>query len=253
MRRVDLVCGLACCLAVAASSPAWADPGISLGRSTITTNGIDCNFNGTAIPAGRTIWFNSVIKPQFSSGSPVTVYFRHQVIHFTANSSTFDLAVPDASITFDPSAGSAATNYDAGQAAWMTKTPYGLPGNEFLSGFGFASPGLPGGIQPVSWSGDFFVSSAGASFQWSWGAAVYTSFSADDNAVGSKPCDSNTASAYANSDHAGTPESYRTAVTGGATGGGGSNYTGSLCSTQSISSPTAAALHTWGELKSIYR
>jgi hypothetical protein len=70
--------------------------------------------------------------------------------------------------------------------------------------------------------------------QWQWGAAVYTSFSSDNNAVGVKPVDDNKASQYKNSDHAGTPENFKARVTGGATGGGGANYTGSYSGTVSV-------------------
>jgi hypothetical protein len=49
--------------------------------------------------------------------------------------------------------------------------------------------------------------------------------------VGAKPVDGNTLSIYANSDHAGTPEGFKAFVTGGARGGGGSNWTGSYSST----------------------
>jgi len=41
------------------------------------------------------------------------------------------------------------------------------------------------------------------------------------------------ASIYKNSDHAGTPENFKTFVVGGATGGGGSNFTGSYSATGS--------------------
>jgi hypothetical protein len=69
---------------------------------------------------------------------------------------------------------------------------------------------------------------------WKWAAAVYTSFNSDYNALGVKPVDDNKASQYKNSDHAGTPENYKQFVTGGARGGGGSNYTGSLSGTESV-------------------
>jgi len=46
-----------------------------------------------------------------------------------------------------------------------------------------------------------------------------------------KPVDDNRASAYQNSDHAGTPENFTPYVVGGATGGGGSNFTGSYSGT----------------------
>jgi len=52
--------------------------------------------------------------------------------------------------------------------------------------------------------------------------------------AGVKPVDDNQTSNYQNSDHAGTPESFKASVTGGATGGGGSNYTGSYSPTVSV-------------------
>jgi hypothetical protein len=79
-------------------------------------------------------------------------------------------------------------------------------------------------------------SSTGVSVQWKWAAAVYPAshFSTDDNALGVKPVDDNTNSQYKNSDHAGTPENYKSYVIGGATGGGGSNYTGGYSGTASV-------------------
>jgi hypothetical protein len=45
--------------------------------------------------------------------------------------------------------------------------------------------------------------------------------------------DDNKASVYKNSDHAGTPENFKSSVTGGAPGGG-MNYTGGLSGTAKI-------------------
>src|ERR1700739_4212860 len=77
--------------------------------------------------------------------------------------------------------------------------------------------------------------------QWQWAAASFSSFSTDYSAIGVKPVDDNKASQYQNSDHAGTPESYEAYVVGGATGGGGSNYTGSYSGTVSLALPVAQA------------
>jgi hypothetical protein len=71
--------------------------------------------------------------------------------------------------------------------------------------------------------------------QWQWAAAVYTTFRSNYNAIGVKPVDDNQASTYKNSDHAGTPEDFAAHVIGGATGGGGSNYTGSYSGTVACS------------------
>jgi hypothetical protein len=75
------------------------------------------------------------------------------------------------------------------------------------------------------------------SVSWQWAAANYPAFNADPTLLGVKPVDDNKASQYKNSDHAGTPENYKQFVVGGGTGGGGSNYTGSLSSTGNVQCP----------------
>jgi len=85
----------------------------------------------------------------------------------------------------------------------------------------------------VKWSASFTTDTPGVTMNWQWAAAVYTSFDTDSNNLGVKPVDDNHASVYQNSDHAGTPENFETFVTGGATGGGGSNFTGSYSGTGS--------------------
>jgi hypothetical protein len=96
----------------------------------------------------------------------------------------------------------------------------------------------------VTWTGTFETDTAGVSVNWQFAAAVYTQFSTDYNTLNVKPVDSNSASAYLNSDHAGTPEAFKPFVKGGARGGGGSNWTGSYSATVSIQPsvglPTAA-------------
>jgi hypothetical protein len=70
---------------------------------------------------------------------------------------------------------------------------------------------------------------------WQWAAAVYTNFSTDHSMLGVKAVDDNQDDCVTqNSDHAGTPELYKSFVIGGARGGGGSNYTGSYSGTGSV-------------------
>jgi hypothetical protein len=160
----------------------------------------------------------------------VTITFTNQ----TVTSPSFGpLSVPDASVTFDPAAVSATTNFSGGM--WVTTVPSSLGGNIFLSGLSFPVPvNLPGGIKNVTWNGTITVSTPGVSVNWQWAAANYPTFSTAYNALGVKPVDDNKASQYKNSDHAGTPESFKQFVVGGGTGGGGSNYTGSYSSTASV-------------------
>jgi len=197
---------------------------------------IASSFNGTAIKAGSTnagnaIWFNSVLTPRgLSPTHPVTIRFFGQQI----TSANFSVNVADAVITFDPAATTATTSFTGGQ--WVTRVPAsGLAGKTFLSGFGYpVLNDLPGGINPVIWSGTFVCDTPGVTLQWQWAAAVYAGFGADESALGVKPVDDNKASPYKNSDHAGTPENYKSSVIGGARGGGGSNYTGSYSGTGSV-------------------
>src|SRR5262249_55626091 len=155
-------------------------------------------------------------------------------IQFTANSTLFVLAVPNATITISPTVSLATTTFDTTTNTWVTVVPPGLPGNTFLTGLVFpVTSNLPGGINPVTWSGQFSSATSGLTVQWQWSAAVYTSFSPDNNALGVKPIDANTGSIYLNSDHAGTPENFKPFVIGGARGGGGSNFTGSYSATAS--------------------
>jgi hypothetical protein len=143
--------------------------------------------------------------------------------------------VPDAAITFAPTATTATTTFDVASNTWVTTVPSNLGGNVFLAGLALPVPsGLPGGINPVTWSGTFQSDTAGLSVNWQWAAAAYTQFSADYTALGVKPVDDNQASVYRNSDHAGTPENFKTYVTGGTRGGGGSNFTGSYSATAKV-------------------
>jgi hypothetical protein len=152
------------------------------------------------------------------------------------------VAVPGAALTFSPTATSAATAFDAASNTWLTTVPAHSSGNTFLSGVALPVPGgLPGGINPVNWQGTFEADTPGLSFNWQWAAAVYSPFSGDYTALNVKPVDDNQLSAYKNSDHAGTPESYRQFVLGGARGGGGSNFTGSYSATASVQPPFSPA------------
>ncbi len=197
------------------------------------------NFNGTNIAAGNYIWFDSVFSlPGFDPGhltNPVTLFLRGATITFTANATPYTVNVPNASITYDPTVTTAATSFDTVNNQWVTILPTtNLSGNNFVAGVEFQVPagGFPGGINPVIWNGSFSSSTPGLTVQWQWGAAVYSSFNTDYSQLAVKPVDDNQASQYKNSDHAGTPETFKAFVIGGARGGGGSNWTGSYSGTQ---------------------
>jgi hypothetical protein len=164
-----------------------------------------------------------VLKPSGLGSTPVTIHFTGQTIA----SANFTLAVPDATVIFDPNATMATTTFDAADRPTTVVPSSGLAGNTFFSAGSYPVPtNLPGGIHNVTWSGTISSDTPGVSVNWKWAAAVYTSFSSDYDALGVKPVDDGHASQYQNNDKAGTPENFKSFVTGGAMGGGGANYTG---------------------------
>src|ERR1041385_6624089 len=218
--------------AAVAVTPAAADPAPT--PSVCGNSSISSNFNGTAINDSSTIWFNANASIKGVPSTGATITFDQSTITFTAGGTDYTVAVPAATITFSPGASGATTSFDPA-TGWTTTVPVDAGGNVFVSGVGFPlTTDLPGGINPVVWQGRFSSTAPGVTIQWKWGAAVYTSFSTDLSMVGAKPVDGS-GSSYQNSDHAGTPESFKDFVIGGARGGGGSNFTGSWSGTKSVS------------------
>lgn len=206
------------------------------GRMVLSTlSAITSSFNGTAIPAGDTVWFSSVAKVRGVGSAPVTLRVVDQTISFTANGVAKSLSVPDTVITVSPTSTTASTTFNTATDTWQTAVPAALSGNVFLGGMSFQpAGGLPGGIKNVTWSGEFSTDTPGVSVNWQWAAAVYSRFSTDNGSLNVKPVDDSRLSAYHNSDHAGTPEVFKKLVVGGARGGGGSNYTGSYSGTAAV-------------------
>jgi hypothetical protein len=196
-----------------------------------TQTTIASNFNGNSIAGGNTIWFNSNFDLTSGATDGLTLFFTGQTI----TSNDFTVSVPDSEVIFSSSATSATTTFDTTNNMWVTTVPLGFGDDIFLSGLAYQVPpgGLPGGENPVTWSGTISGSSP-FSIQWKWGAAVYTSFS-DYNSIGVKPVHSTSLDAYNNGDMAGTPENEKNFVIGGARGGGGSNWTGSWSATVAAS------------------
>lgn len=193
-------------------------------------------FNSTLINKGSYIWFNANFTASGIPSQGATITFTDSTISFTDNNSQFyNLQVPNGKIIFSPSATCPSTTFDSTGSTWVTTVPISGSDEIFLTGLSFPVPANFGGEVPgkVVWSGSFGTANC-ISINWKWGAAVYSNFSTNYAALGVKPTHSNySGCAYSNSDHAGTPEAFKSSVVGGATGGGGSNYTGSWSCTVS--------------------
>jgi hypothetical protein len=201
------------------------------------------NFNGTAIPTSDTLWFSSVAKVQGLGSAPATIHLSNQSISFNATGNSFVYSVPDATLTLSPSATTAVVSFSDAANTWTTSVPTQFSGNTFLSGIAVPLPnGLPGGIHNVTWQLNATSDTAGLKINWQWAAAAYSTFGTDLATVNVKAVDDNHFAPNANSDHAGTPEQFRSFVVGGATGGGGSNFTGSYSATGSFFTPVGSSI-----------
>ena len=199
------------------------------------------NFNGTPINSGEWIWFNSNFTVKGIPSTGATITFTNSTIS-SNNGMPFTYSAPNAQITFSPSATCSSTTFNAMTNTWMTTVPVKGDDEIFLSGLAVHVPfsGMPGG-NDVSWTGTFSTNGAsGVSIDWKWGAAVYSTFTTDYNALAVKS-GHHTACGQNNGDHAGTPEGinnnnqpWKQFVRGGARGGGGSNWTGSWSGTQAV-------------------
>jgi hypothetical protein len=202
-----------------------------------SASSITANFNGTKIPAGDFLWFNSAITVAgLPKNAQATIHVENGTIDFTSGGTPYHVAVPNGVILFTPGSKTAATSFDPSDNDWDVNVPSGGTGDVFMSGVTLALPnGLPGGIKNVTWSADFWSDTAGLTVNWMWAAAAYKpGFSGDYNALNVKPVDNKDLSAYHNGDQSGTPEAFKSLVVGGGTGGGGSNFTGNFTAAQKV-------------------
>ena len=208
----------------------------------VAQTSISANFNGTPIKAGSTIWFNANFSVSGIPQNGDTISLTGSSISFLADHA-YNLVAPNALITFSEDITCTITSFDAITNTWMATVPISGSDEIFLSGLAFPAPAsfASGGgkvIGPVTWNGTLASAAPGVTIKWKWAAAVYTSFASEYNTLAIKPAHSN-ACGYSNSDHAGTPEginaagiSFQKFVTGGAGGGGGSNFTGGWSGTE---------------------
>ena len=230
-----------------------------VGLSGLGMSAIKSNFDKKPIAGGTYLWFSSSFKVsgpkgKDASANPVQVFVNNSTITFTAGGTPYTLSVPNAVILFDPNATTATTTWDATNNRWFTTVPsvnpndqrkvFDVDGNTFLTGLAFPVPtgGLPGDIEPVTWSAELTTDTPGVSVRWRWGSAVYTSFNTDYSQLGVKPVDdSREGRDCQNSDDAGAPENYKKYWLKGATGDDRDDFTGDNSKTVGVP-PTVAPL-----------
>jgi hypothetical protein len=201
--------------------------------SSAATSSITSSFNGTSISTANWIWFSANFSAKGIPANGATIFLKNSSIAITSAKGNFAYPVPDGRIVFSPSVTCATTVFVGAQ--WVTTVPLSGSNEILLSALGIKAP-ADLRAATVTWSGAFSADSAGIGLNWKWGAAVYTTdmTQARYNNLGVKPTHA-AACLYNNSDHAGTPETVKASVVGGARGGGGANYTGGWTGTTSVS------------------
>jgi hypothetical protein len=203
------------------------------------------NFNGTPIAAGNYIWFNANFTANGVPTTGATVTFTNSTITFKTSTASFNLPVPNAQITFSPSVSCVSTTFDSLNNRFVTTAPIGGSDEIFLTALSFLVPANFGQVSGnVTWNGTFGTNSPNVTMNWKWAAAVYTSpcFVTDYNIIAPLAAHGNACVGSEGGDHAGTPEGtspntgklFKACVIGGARGGGGSNFTGSLSGTVGV-------------------
>jgi hypothetical protein len=189
------------------------------GAAVCPPSAITANFNQVSIPTGDKIWFNSSFRLIGGDPSvPITVATHGGQVAFSDGVTDYTVPIPDATITFSPAAAQATVTYTGRH--WSTVVPAGFGDNVFLAGAAFTVPaaGLPGSIDPVTWTTNIQTDTPGVSVEWQWAAAAFDALPFHYNRLGVKPLHSATLDQYPNGDEAGTIENY--GATAGARGFG---------------------------------
>ena len=178
--------------------------------------------------------------------------FQLTVSGGTITFGSLTLNVPDAVITFSSSASCAMTTFNTSTNTWQTTIPLSAAANAdeiFSAGVAYElPPNFTQNVTNVTWSASISSSAPGIQAAWQYGVSNWQTahkgsmfpvlssspFVPDYNGMMVNPahnapwCGGNT-----RGDHAGAPEfaGRQNVLTGGGSGGGGSNWTGSWSST----------------------
>jgi hypothetical protein len=199
--------------------------------------------------AGEIVWFNSHLTKLGGTipTSDFSVYVQNGTITFGPST----LTVPNAVITFTAGASCASTTFNTVSNTWLTTIPLSAAGKAdeiFAAGLAYQLPAtFAQNVNNVSWSATIYSSAPGLQVSWQYGASnwltqhngasfpLLSSGSSDYNGMMINPAHNAPLCnpSYNSGDHAGAPEfsGRQNVLTGGGSGGGGSNWTGSWSST----------------------
>ncbi len=216
--------------------------------SPLTT--VKYNVNESSRNASEIVWFNSHLSKL--DGTVPNSDFQLTVTGGTITFGSLTLNVPDALINFSSSASCAQTTFNTGTNTWQTTIPLSAASKAdeiFIAGLAYELPAsFAQNVTNVIWSANISSSAPGIQATWQYGVSNWLTsnkgsmfpvlssspFMPDYNGMAVNPahnapwCGGNSGG-----DHAGAPEfaGRQNVLTGGGSGGGGSNWTGSWSST----------------------
>ena len=199
------------------------------------------NFN--AVSAGDTLWVTAYTTGHsgFPATGTVTLNLSGTYTLFDGSTSTVlnQYAIPNATVNFSSSTTTASALFSGG--AWIINLPLNVSGQALIDAFAITAPsgGFPTSDQQQL-TLNMTSTTPGISINWQFGSAAYTSscdFS-DYNNVKVGVTGSTAGVPTANDNQTSQPVNGCSDVSGGS-GGGGSNFTGSMSSTLTTK-PSAA-------------
>jgi hypothetical protein len=189
------------------------------------------NFNGTPISKGSWMLFTSELSVR-GSKAPIVLEMRQSLITFKVGQTHYAIEGPNMRLELT-NGHTVQLHFPAFGDQWKLTAPYAATGRDFLNSIAYQTTNhLPGDITDATWSAKFFGKD-GRAIQWQWGAAVYNKLTNRYAKLNVKALDDANYPPF-NTNRAGTPEAFKQYVTGGGTGNGGTNYTGTMSSPVSV-------------------
>ena len=211
---------------------------------------ITYNVNESGNNASEIVWFNSHLSKL--NGTVPTSNFQLTVTGGTITFGPLTLSVPNAVISFSSSASCAQTTFNTVTNTWQTTLPLSAASQAdeiFIAGLAYElPPNFAQNVSNVTWSANISSSAPGIQVTWQYGVSNWLTsgngsmfpvlssspFVPDYNGMKVNPGHNVTwCGGNSGGDHAGAPEfaGRQNVLTGGGSGGGGSNWTGSWSST----------------------
>jgi len=169
-----------------------------------TTRVVNCSYiKEPKMCSGYYLWFSSSFTVNglpWHDSKPVTLTMTNASITLTSGNQTYNIPVPNGTLTLMPGATSPSTMFNASNNAWQTQAQAKNGIEAFISGVAFSAPINLSSADKVSWSATITSDTPGVTVQWEVLTQAFSKFTTNYNSLG--------VLAVEGSDEAGTPEHF---------------------------------------------